>query len=588
VRSGRGLAPLVVSILGLLTALGVSAQSELDVSARLQPSLIGLEELAHLSIEVKGEGFGGRGFDPKFELENLDIAGGPSTSTSFRLDNGVASRSLTLTWLLKPRATGVARVHSFQVQIGETLFSPPDLEIEVQQDAVGRQEARSGRSRDPFESFFPRLDTRQRRRPEQPKVFLRAEVEPRQPYVGQQALYTLFLFTQVDVESINPEKLPDFQGFWVRELDQPANANLEMVDIDGERFGKVAVLRRAIFPLRAGPLELGPAKVQLTLRIPDQTFGQMFSTTEQVRRDSNGLALDVRDLPVPAPEGYAGAVGDLKVAAELDPAEVAIGDAATYSVTLSGIGHIQGLPAPTLPEIPGLRSFPPQQESDERVIGDRVHGRRTWSFVLVPETPGDFDLPPVEISFFDPARGEFATARAAEARFRAIAAAAPIPVPALEAAFSETVDDMAEAARPSSQPVDWPRVLPWVLVVLLGATLTTVLLRRGHGHSSHPLPDFHSALRKAGHKSKPREAAALIEDAWRAFLEARWNIPPSTPSTQWSRRLGEVGAPMEAADRLVELADDLHYLRYAPQLSDTAALKKELIVRSTKLGRTLK
>ena len=39
---------------------------------------------------------------------------------------------------------------------------------------------------------------------------------------------------------------------------------------------------------------------------------------------------------------------------------------------------------------------------------------------------------------------------------------------------------------------------------------------------------------------------------------------------------------------LVKLADDLHYLRYAPKLSSTDGLKRELVERSRKLARNLK
>ena len=128
-----------------------------------------------------------------------------------------------------------------------------------------------------------------------------------------------------------------------------------------------------------------------------------------------------------------------------------------------------------------------------------------------------------------------------------------------------------------------------MLVVLLVGTLVAFLRRgglraAGTGATSH----LKHHLRQAGAQSKPREAAALIEDGWRQFLEERWNIPPGTPSTQWGRLLSDTGAPADTAEALVQLADDLHYLRYAPQLSDTAALQKELILRSTKLGRTLK
>jgi hypothetical protein len=575
-----------VTTLLALTPWAARGEDGVQVTARLQPELIGIDEFAHLSIEVQGSGFGGRSFDPGFELDNLEVVNGPNTSQSFSFVNGATSRSLTLSWLLRPEAVGPARVHSILVQVGDDVYALPEAVIEVQQNTVGRLQPSGRRRADPFEDFFPRIDGRPRRPTSRPKVFLRAEVQPKDPFVGQQALYTLYLFTQADVISISPEKLPDFNGLWVRELPQSKESATEMVDIDGERYGRVAVLRRAIFPLRAGVIELEPAKVQLGIRVPDRTFGSMFAQSQQIRRDSNAVTLEARELPSPVPDGFHGAVGKLRVAAELEPTQVTMGDAATFSVTLSGAGHLQGLPAPTLSEIAGLRTFPPQQESDEHFVGNQVQGRRTWSYVLVPEAPGQYRLPAIEMSYFDPTRSEFLLARAAATQLEvAEAPAAGADQSEAAPAIDTGAPRQAEGTTPAG--TDWARALPWVLVALLVGTLGIVLrgrLGRGGSHS----PALVAALRMAAKKEKPREAAALIEDGWRDFLESRWHIPPSTPSTQWGRLLSEAGARADTADRLVELADDLHYLRYAPQLSDTAALQKELILRSTKLGRTLK
>ncbi|HZI63721.1 MAG TPA: hypothetical protein VFE44_03020, partial [Thermoanaerobaculia bacterium] len=94
-------------------------------------------------------------------------------------------------------------------------------------------------------------------------------------------------------------------------------------------------------------------------------------------------------------------------------------------------------------------------------------------------------------------------------------------------------------------------------------------------------------LREAGRESRPRQAAAAIEDAWREFLHGRWQIPPGAPSPQWPDLLAERGANPQAARDLARLADDLHYLRYAPQLSSADALRADLIERSRRLLRPL-
>jgi hypothetical protein len=310
-----------------------------------------------------------------------------------------------------------------------------------------------------------------------------------------------------------------------------------------------------------------------------------------VGRDSNPVTLSARELPAPPP-GFQGAVGELEIVAEVEPAALSVGDAATYTITLSGAGHLQGLPAPQLPEIQGLRAFPPQQESDESAVGSTVRGRRTWTFVLVPEAAGRYQLPALEIPYFDPVRGEYATAGAP-----AVSLAVRRPPPAGQAAAPGVDEEPETGAGGSDEPApettpatrDW-RLAPgtWGLVLLglalVGALVAIRLRRPGSGS---PGSSLRAALRRASHSSKPREVAALIEEGWRDFLEARWGVPPGTASSQWKRCLDELGCPAEATAELVRLADDLHYLRYAPQLSDVGGLQAELILRSKKLARTL-
>jgi len=95
------------------------------------------------------------------------------------------------------------------------------------------------------------------------------------------------------------------------------------------------------------------------------------------------------------------------------------------------------------------------------------------------------------------------------------------------------------------------------------------------------------ALKEAGAESRPRQAAARIEEAWREFLAERWEIPPGTPSTRWGDLLQSRGADPQASRELVRLADDLHYLRYAPQLSTCDTLCGEVLDRCRKVLRGL-
>lgn len=583
-------------LLAMLCAGSALAQidadaAEVQAEMRLVPGdVLGRDEIATLEIKITTQGNQLPAIpDPIFELENFRIVGGPSQSTGLTILNGRPSASRALSWQLLPRKLGKARVHSGSVTIEGQKIRLRNQEVEVVENPPPRRRT----SRDPLDRFFsndPFSDSPRRRRsrraPEAPKILLKAEVSPRRPYVGEQVIYTLSLYTQADINPVNPENFPDFKGFWVQVIPQPDQLRPQMVDLDGERFGKVILIQRALFPRRAGAFEVEEVRARMVARIPDNgPFGSLMPRRREIVRTSNPVTIEVRELPSPEPPGFQGAVGDLRLSAELAPSTLEVGDAATLTLTLEGEGHLQGIAAPEIPELPGVEVFPPQQQSSEELRGRTIIGRRVWSFVLMPERAGTWELPGITVPFFDPRTETYRDAATSPfpliVRGSTSATAgggADVELHPIRTAALPAVDD---GARGFAAALPWLFVLPWALALGLWA-----LRRRGDGggagaarrHLLHRLDE-------AAHEERARPAAALIEDAWRDFLSERYEVPPGTPSPRWSELLRQHGVKPDTADALVAFADDLHYLRYAPKLSSVDELRGELLERSRKLAK---
>ncbi|MEE8526675.1 MAG: BatD family protein [Thermoanaerobaculia bacterium] len=559
----------------------------------------GLDERVMLRIKLEGVKSGRP--QPDFQLDNLRILAGPSQSTSLTIINGVPSSSLTLTYSLQPLNVGKARVHSARVRLGDQLLELPDREIQILEETPpGR---RRQVARDPLDSFRndPFFDRRspleelllgrrrqQRRRQQQaPRVFLQAETSPRKPWVGEQVLYTLYLYTDVDVRSINPEELPDFKGFWSRTIPQPERIQPELVTHEGQDIYRFVLLQRALFPRRGGAFEIPRVEATMDALVrTNDPFGSLLPRARQISRTSNPVTVEVRELPAP-PAGFQGVVGQISLVADLAPRELEVGEAATLTLTLSGRGHLQGIAPPEVGELDGIEVFPPQQQSDETLRGKSVTGSRTWSYVLVPQRPGEWQLPPIEVPYFDPRRDRYASAVAADLGLMVRGTTS------LEPSGGQTVE--LHPIRSGALPIvagsrfDGSTLRPWLFGLPWGLAALLLGFRRfaGGSRSSEGRKRLLERLKAAAGEERPRQAAALLEDAWREFLEFRWDIPPGVPSTQWGGLLEAHGVQGANADGLVKLADDLHYLRYAPKLSSTAELRKELVERSRKLVRSL-
>ena len=580
-----------------------AAEQRLEATAVFEPGLIGVDELASFTITVTSGGFGGLDVHPAFELDNLEVAGGPFQSQSQRWVNGTTSSSLQLTWRLRPKGVGPARVRSIALTIGGQAMRLSDKEIQVQQEApAGQPRAPTSpttRTFDPFEDLFGRSGAGRRRvqpavEADRPKVFLRAELQPAAVYVGQQTTYTLWLYTQTDVGAFQPTRMPAFKGFWVREIPQPSELKPEWLQQNGERFGRVAMLRRALFPLQEGQFTVEPTAVDLVARVTEiGPFGTPFGRSETLHLKTEPLKLDVLALP-PSPPGFGGAVGDLALSARLDRSALAVGEATTLTIRSTGRGNLQSLKPPELAIPDGLKSFPPRQEHAERLTEGTLASSEEWSYVLVPQRAGTYELPALSLPFFDPATKQYRDATTRPLTLSVTGDPAPpggisapratsVPAPA-------TVPQTPEAGSAiSGRPWLWAAGGGGLAVILFG---TGALWRTGRAKrpagTGRTLAAAVKAIEAASAEASPRETATALEDALRQYLEARFEIAPGTPVSQWHARLIAAKVDPATATALADLTKELHYLRYAPELAAADALRTDALSRAQRFARSLR
>lgn len=187
---------------------------------------------------------------------------------------------------------------------------------------------------------------------------------------------------------------PTAVGFWVQEMEDRGAVGVRAVD---GRYYDIHEYRRFYVPLTAGERVLPPARA-----VYEVDRGWMFAP-QSYELVGDSVRVYVRPLPEEGrPASFTGAVGSYEVTASVDRTRLAEGDAATLTVVVEGSGNIKALPAPRLPDVPGVEVFDPSEDAQFVARMSGIRGKKTFHWILTPESAGTYSLPDLTYAWFDP------------------------------------------------------------------------------------------------------------------------------------------------------------------------------------------
>ncbi len=420
--------PLVLGWLLLGAARAFSAPT-VTVESQLDEESVGMDQQLSARVTITAVGGGDiRSFEPP-SSPNLRLTGKSQSEQSLVSfgPGGLKTSHTTifhLSW--QPLRAGEVQLSPAQVTVDGQVFKGNALRAKIlgagqgaqprQQPsspfggAFGNPSANGGfppgfpqmpdmDSQDPFAQMFGGGPP-----PDGSEVFLAAALDKKEAYLGQQVVYAIRLYTRADVSEFDDLKLPGFDGFWGEDLETPTHPRPQLQTVGGTTYQVFLLKKRALFPDRAGNLTIEPAEVDIGVG-----FG--FFRGRKVHRASAPVTLKVLPLPPGAPAGFAAAnVGQWRLAATLKPASVPVGEPATLTLIVDGVGNLHGLSLPALPEIPGVRAYDPTVTDSVGIQGDRYGGHHQVEIVLIPQRTGDFGIPSLTFSWFDPQLGSYQSA----------------------------------------------------------------------------------------------------------------------------------------------------------------------------------
>lgn len=249
-------------------------------------------------------------------------------------------------------------------------------------------------------------------------LFIKAYMDKSNPVQGEQVTVTYKLYTRIPVTQYAINKLSAFTGFWTQDLNKDAGNPVQYTEtVNGIKYTVAEIRKVALFPQKSGRLTVEPLEVECIAQMrvqggnpfgdlfDDPFFQNAFSSIQNVKQTlkSNSLAVNVTPLPEDnKPEQFAGAVGNFTFSAETDRNRVKQNEALTLKLTVRGTGNLSLVELPK-PEFPSdFEVYDPQINEDITKNSNPVSGSKTFEYLIIPRTAGDFKLPALTFSYYDP------------------------------------------------------------------------------------------------------------------------------------------------------------------------------------------
>lgn len=231
-------------------------------------------------------------------------------------------------------------------------------------------------------------------------LFLEVSVNSEQPYIQSQVIYTLRLYTRVQIAQAQLNE-PELQDAVISKLDEDKTF---IEHIDGVEYS-VTERKYAIFPQKSGKQTIKPLTLTAeVLTSSGANFNDFFNTTHTKRVNSKELELDVKPAPKTFTDTHWLAAEDLKIEQEWsgDVSQMKVGEPLTRTLTITAKAATVG----SLPELhqqldDSLKTYPDQPVLNEQKTEQSITAIRQEKTALIPAKEGQFVLPEIKIAWFN-------------------------------------------------------------------------------------------------------------------------------------------------------------------------------------------
>ncbi|OGW81284.1 MAG: hypothetical protein A3G33_06825 [Omnitrophica bacterium RIFCSPLOWO2_12_FULL_44_17] len=533
--------PIILIIIAQIFLLSAGFAEQPTVIATLDKDTATVNEELHLIVRV--ENSKGSIPPPKMpSLQGFDIIYYGRTS-QFKFVNGKTQSITEFAYVLTPKAAGQFVIQPIKVVVGGveresgfvrvTVTEKPGTAV-PQQSTLAQNPASQGSSGAtsprPTLPQYPALpagqqqpSTYQQPPMSQPaaagskgtvsdmgndQIFLRAQTNKMTVYANEQVLLGYSLFTMLDTRYEGFTEEPETSGFWIEEFPMEQEVTQETETVNRKRYVRADIRKMALFATAPGTYTIKPGVIKASVQMQEQSssmFDEFFNDSffanggffaRRVEKQLTAPPIQIMVKPLPEagkPQSFKGAVGNFRMSTIVEKRVVKQNEALTLTVTIEGEGNIETISPPVVPDIPDAKTYASDTKTQLFRLKDVIGGKKTFEIVVVPGREGEFVIPSLEFSFFNPTSSQYIVLRSDRSQIKVEKSNQPPPViprEILNAQMderrkavkreSEDIQFIKESVRPGSgaRMFDWMRGFGIANVLATLFYIAAVLLRK--------------------------------------------------------------------------------------------------------------
>jgi hypothetical protein len=337
----------------------------------------------------------GDNFTPP-SFEKFRVVGGPSQSISNSWINGERNYSKTYTYFLAPKKRGSTNIGQASIEVKGVIYKTSPIEINVT--------AAVDIPKDPNDPEYLASES----------IDLVAEISKTDPYLNEaiSVVYKLYIAENTGIRTWNEIDKPRYNDFWSQNIDVKELKVQEGL-YKGENYRFVVLKKTVLFPQKTGELSLEPLTLDISVEVPSNRrdiFGRRATTTVNRTVTAGNRNIEVKPLPKQGrPENFSGAVGEFDFEVESSKKTLTTSEAFNLKLEVSGKGNLMlfELPEPILPS--SLEIYDPEHSEDIKTSLNGTKGRILDNYTIVTNESGQYPIPPISFSFFNPKTKRYET-----------------------------------------------------------------------------------------------------------------------------------------------------------------------------------